>query len=225
MNFSDRIGHAYFFAKNYVINKGFASEIDWQEKIKYEEITEQQFLHEISWVIIASGLNDAVVRKIFPAIKESMFGFKNSKLIIDNKRKCLKSSLKVFNHKGKIQAILYAADYISTNTFKKVKAQILNEGIAFLQTFPYLGKATSFHLAKNIGIEVAKPDRHLVRISNALGFKNPNDLCGIIANKVNERISTIDIVLWRYATLDKKYLQKISWLIAKSQQSHYSLSN
>ena len=53
MNFSERISHGYFFAKHYVINKGFGNEVDWQEGLNFEMVTEQKFLSEISWVILA----------------------------------------------------------------------------------------------------------------------------------------------------------------------------
>ncbi len=80
-------------------------------------------------------------------------------------------------------------------------------------TFPYLGNATVFHLAKNLGINVAKPDRHLLRISNCLGYKCPNNLCEEISLTIDEKVSLVDLVLWRYATLDKNYLSKIQWYI------------
>ncbi len=75
-----------------------------------------------------------------------------------------------------------------------------------------MGEATSFHLAKNIGLNVAKPDRHLVRMSSALGFESVNILCSEISNLIEENISLIDLVLWRYATLDKNYIDKLLWL-------------
>ena len=211
---TDRIAHAYFFAKNYIISKGYGNEVDWQQELNYDKITEQKFLNEISWVILASGMNDKVVRKVFPIIKNIMFDFKSSDLIQKNKTRCYNNSLKVFNHKGKISAIIYVAEYIKLHTFDEVSSRIMKEGIGFIQTFPYMGKATSFHLAKNIGLDYAKPDRHLIRISNSLGYNTPNDLCKVISNRIQEKKSLIDLVLWRYATLDKNYIRNLNWFIA-----------
>lgn len=213
MNFTEKLIHAYFFAKNFVIIKGYGGEIDWQDSIDYEELTQQKFMHEISWVIIASGMNDKVVRKIFPLIKKSMFDFQSSDSICDNKQKCFDNSIKILNHKGKINAILYVAEYIKKNSFKSLKENISREGISFIQTFPYMGKATSFHLAKNIGLNFAKPDRHLVRISSVLGYNDPHELCEVISNSIQEKKSLVDLVLWRYSTLDKNYIKNINWYI------------
>lgn len=213
MSFSDKLLHAYFFAKNYIITKGYSDEIDWQDSLNYEELTPQKFMHEISWVIIASGMNDKVVRKIFPKIKESMFNFESYELIYKDKIKCYKKGIKILNHKGKIDAIIYVAEYIHKNSFETLKNNISRDGISFIQTFPYMGQATSYHLAKNIGLNFAKPDRHLLRISSVLGYNNPHELCTEIADKTQEKKSLVDLVLWRYSTLDKNYIKNINWYI------------
>lgn len=215
MIFSDKLIHAYFFAKKYVITKGYGNEIDWQESINYDQLTPQKFMHEISWVIIASGLSDKVVRKIFPIIKNTMFDFESSELICKNKKKCFEKSLKIFNHAGKINAIIYVAEYIQKNSFPFLKNRISEQGISFIQTFPYMGNATAYHLAKNIGLNYAKPDRHLIRITELLGYNTPHELCEEISVKIQEKKSLVDLVLWRYSTLDKNYLKNINWYIER----------
>lgn len=217
MDFEERIAHSYFFAKKYVIQKGYAGEVDWQDNINFELLTENIFLKEISWVILASGLSDKVVRKVYPTIESLMFNFQSSDSIMENRESCFLNALKVFNHKGKIGAIIYIAEYIHINSFDYVRSQIEKNGIFFIKTFPFMGEATSLHFAKNIGLEVVKPDRHLLRISSTLGFKNPYDLCKQISSTINEKASIIDIVMWRYATLDKHYIQKILWYFKVNQ--------
>lgn len=215
MTISERLGHAYLFAKQYVINNGYANEIDWQTELKSDFLTEEIFLNEIAWVILASGMNDKIVRKVFPLIKSQMFDFKHTKKIAKEKNRCLNAALTFFNHPGKIKAILFVADYLSKTPFEHVKLQLFSEGISYIQTFPYMGNATAFHFAKNIGMDVVKPDRHLIRISQALGYESPKDLCQEISDKIDERVSIIDLVIWRYATLDKNYLKNIEKYIVK----------
>ncbi len=215
MDYTERIGHAYFFAKNYIISKGYWNEIEWLDTIDYHFLTQEKFLQESAWVILASGLSDGVVQKKFPLIKNAMLGLTCGKLITENKDKCFHNSIRVFNHPGKINAILHIAQELANQSFENVKMQIDSLGIQYLKTFPFIGNATAFHLAKNIGLNVAKPDRHLVRISIALGFSTPADLCTRISDDLHENVALVDLVLWRYATLDKKYLEKINWLIKK----------
>ena len=215
MEFSEKICHAYFYAKQYVIRKGYGTEIDWQMSIKWSSIDEQTFLGEISWVILASGMNDKVVRKIFPQIKEIMFDFKSGKRITRNRKQCYSKAINVINHPGKINAIIFAAEYINTNSFEYLKTQIQEQHIPFIQTFPYMGKATAFHLAKNLGLDVAKPDRHLMKIADVLGFSDTNELCSKISQVIQEKRSLIDLVIWRYATLNTDYVNKINRFINK----------
>ena len=222
MEIRDRIAHGYFFAKSYIIKKGYANEIDWQDELDYDSLTEQKFLEEFSWVVIASGLNDKVVRKTFPAIKKNMFDFKSCELIVKQKKKCMINGLEVFNHKGKINAILFAAEYIHKHSFEMVKLKIMIEGVNFIQTFPYMGKATAYHLAKNLGLNVAKPDRHLIRISNLLGYEDPNTFCKDLSFQIEEKISLIDLVLWRYATIDRNYIKNIRWYLESNNNEHSS---
>lgn len=219
MNFSERIGHGYFFAKQYVIKKGYAYEIDWQDQLEFESINEQKFLEEASWVILSSGMNEKVVKKVFAHIKSIMFDFKSADLINKERKSCLKKAMKIFNHPGKINAILYIVKFLSDHNFDIVKSRLINERMEFLQSFPYLGKATSYHLAKNLGLNVSKPDRHLNRISLILGFNDPHELCKEISYLINDKISLIDLVLWRYATLDKNYLRTISWFINRNNDA------
>lgn len=208
----ERLAHGYYFAKNYVISKGYAYEIDWQDSVSFDELTEQKFLKEFAWVVIASGLSDHVVRRIFPLIKKCLFDFASTQEIFNNRDKCYKACLAVFNHPGKVGAIFSIVNYINLYSFPYLKALINQKGPSFLMNFPYMGKATSLHLAKNIGIDVAKPDRHLLRISSTLGFDDVDQLCTEISQLLGEKKSLIDLVLWRYATLDTGYIEKLIWL-------------
>jgi hypothetical protein len=216
MDFCERLAHAYFFAKRFVIKRGYGEEIDWQDSQCMDMLTEEKFLLEISWVILASGMNDRIVSKVFPAVSDSFFNFQSAELISKKKDVCLNNALKFFNNKKKINAIVFIAENVHKTTFEKVKLKILNDGISYIQTFPFMGPATSLHLAKNIGLNFAKPDRHLLRISSSLGFSSPQELCQELEKKISEKISLIDLVIWRYATLDKHYLKNLSRFIRKT---------
>lgn len=215
MAYTKKIGHAYFFAKNYIISRGYWSEIQWQDSMSYAELTEQQFLEETAWVILASGMSDKIVQKKFPEIKTAMLGFSSPKLIQEYKDICFGEAIRIFNHAGKINAILHIAEELAINSFEAIKALIERFGIEYLKTLPYIGEATAYHLAKNIGLNVAKPDRHLLRIALALGFESPDDLCKQISEELQEKIALVDLVIWRYATLDKRYLEKIDRVVRK----------
>ena len=82
--------------------------------------------------------------------------------------------------------------------FHSVKQRILRDPMGELQTLPYIGRITVSHLAKNLGWDLAKPDRHLARFSERLGFSSVRDFCNTIAAATGEAVNVIDLVLWRY---------------------------
>ncbi len=111
----------------------------------------------------------------------------------------------VFPNERKIDAIARIADYVAHHGFVAVKTRIEREDVRFLAELPYIGSVTSYHLAKNLGIDVVKPDRHLVRMARMTGYETPEAMCSAVAAIVGDRLATIDTVLWRYATMDRDY--------------------
>jgi len=202
----ERLGQIYMDAKQYVIHCGFSHEIDWQEELRFEDLDEARFLKEIAWVILSSGMRETVIRKKFGAVSKAFLNWTSSSIIYAKRDICYTEALIYFNNKPKIQAIIDIASYVHKHGFENVRKKIEQYGIEFLIKFPFIGPATSLHLAKNLGLEVAKPDRHLTRIACNIGYPSVENLCTEIAKITGEKISVVDIVLWRFATLDNKYL-------------------
>ena len=209
----DRLAILYIEIKRDLISRGFADEIDWQDQLSLEGITENDFLREAAWVIISSGMSEYVVRKKFPDISRAFFNWQSAKVIRRHKTACRKNALSCFGHRAKIDSIIFLASYVAKSGFKSVRDAVKDHGIDFLIQFPYLGPATAAHLAKNIGIPIAKQDRHLKRISRLFGYSNPHDMCNAIAKTIDEKVSVIDLVFWRFATLQRNYLERHTLLL------------
>lgn len=197
---------AYLSARDYVIACGYGPEIDWQDQCFLDQVTESSFLRETAWVILSAGMRERVIRNRFPAISEAFLSWRSASDISRCRRQCARAALKVFRHPTKIAAIAFAAQTITTMTFEAFRTALRDHGIELLQEFPFIGPVTRYHLAKNLGMDVVKPDRHLVRLAHTAGFEQPDELCRAVAEVTGDRIGTIDVVLWRYATLDPSYL-------------------
>lgn len=197
---------AYIMAKNAVIAAGYACEIDAQKNASLDEVTEKDFLQEAAWVVLSAGMKESVVRKKFTTLSGAFLHWESASIIVGSKQFCRANALSCFAHEGKIDAILSIVDHVDENGFPCVKQSIQDRGPEYLRAFPFIGPVTCWHLAKNLGLDVVKPDRHLLRISEAAGFSSPHSLCQAIADLSGERISVIDIVLWRFATLNRQYL-------------------
>jgi len=204
--FNERLAHKYLDAKTYVLNSKYAWELDWQTSISFKQITETDFLRETAWVIISSGFKESVVRKIFPDLSKAFLYWGNIQNILSNLTECKSQALKIFRNTQKINAICAVIESVASLGFSKVKQKILKYGIDYLRSFPFIGPTTGLHLLKNLGINVAKPDRHLVRISKTAGYASVQTMCSEIVNMVGDSIAEVDLVLWRYATLKKDYI-------------------
>ena len=73
-----------------------------------------------------------------------------------------------------------------------------------------MGPVTACHLAKNLGLDVVKPDRHLLRIAAVTGYQSPYEMCCDIAKVTSDKLSVIDLVIWRFATIQRQYLDHFS---------------
>lgn len=203
---SAELASKYLFIKNVVSYCGYKEEIEWQDKLSSDSINESSFLKETAWVILSSGMKELIVRKLFFDISNCFYNWVSSKRIIKYEEKCLSDALKIFNNKPKLSAIIEAAKRINNIGFKNIKKMINSDPINKLQEFSFIGPVTAYHLAKNIGLNIAKPDRHLVRLSNQAGFSDVQSFCTEISSLTGDKISVIDIVFWRFATIENDYL-------------------
>lgn len=200
----------YFFAKMIVIDEGYSNEIQWQDELRFENITESNFLKELSWVILTSGMKTRVVSNCFHEISDCFYNWASARKISSNSEVCLNRALHYFNHEQKIMAIINAAETISKTGFTKIKQVIERDPINTLRMFKFIGPVTVFHLAKNLGIPTAKPDRHLQRIAHLEGYDDVQELCHHIAEMSGDKIQVVDLVLWRYATIEPDYIKIFS---------------
>lgn len=200
------LASAYMWAKRHVIDSGYACEIDWQDAVAFDSITERDFLREAAWVVLSCGMRESVIRSKFPAISLAFLEWESAEQIMTHRRGCYEAARRYFNHHKKIEAILHIAEHVSESKFPVVQNFIRCHGVDYLMQLPYMGPATSRHFAKNIGLSMAKPDRHLIRIATKAGYRSPQSMCSDIAGLVGDKVAVVDLVLWRYATLHKNYL-------------------
>lgn len=202
----------YRFAKTIVLDEGYEDEILWQSRLCFNDLTESTFFRELAWVILTCGMKESIIRDRFEAFSNCFFNWSSAKKIVGNKEKCTRESLKIFNNPAKISAIINAASIIDSIGFVRLKQKIANNPIETLRGFSYIGPVTAFHLAKNIGLQVAKPDRHLVRIARMEKYHDVQTFCSDISKLSGDSIPVVDIVFWRFATIEHDYLNVLSSL-------------
>lgn len=196
----------YVDAKEVIIGEGFESELDWQQGLDFASSQESDFLREAAWVILSSGMREVTIRMKFPEITTAFLGFNNATDIIDNASKCRTDAMELFSHAGKIDAIISMAFRVVIDGFETIKNLTSHYGVKYLQSFDFIGPVTSYHLAKNLGLNVSKPDRHLCRVAEVSGFDSVAELCEKISKITGDSVPVVDLVIWRFATIRSDYL-------------------
>ena len=184
----NRMATYYDKIKIMIIDKGYENEIMWINNIP-NPVDKILFFKEYSWVVINSGMKNSVAEKIFKNFwNNGSIDF--SAINHPNKNKAMK---KVFKR----------LDFYFLH-FTKSKNKLM-----YLKSLPHIGDITKYHLARNLGLNYAKPDRHLVRISNLFNYTNVQEFCKKLSILTDDPIGLVDLVLWRFATLYPNYLELI----------------
>jgi len=198
---NDKFLEIWKSAKHFIEKKGYKTD----EIIFRKPKTKNEFLEDYAWVVFASGFRVKIIEKKWGEIKNFFFGF-NIKKINNNSSYLIKQKAPIDN-KGKIKAIIRTAKIVSKQNYKKFF------DIEKMEELPFIGKITKYHLARNWGIPVGKPDRWMIKLAKKLGF-NP-DVEGVelmfqkFHHLTGEDKGKIDAVLWRACeqgwlkTLDK----------------------
>jgi len=182
-----------------------------------QNFSEKEILREGAWVILCGGFREAVIRRLFANFSLCFCDWESALEILKNRNMCRETALDVFRNEKKVDAIIKLAELIVGTGFEELKSKILTSPIKVLSDIHFIGPITSYHLAKNLGFQVAKPDRHLNKISKNNGFKDAHELCEAIASQTREPISVVDGVLWRLS--EKKMTDQFK--IFHMQKSDY----
>jgi hypothetical protein len=198
---------AYLVAKHVTLGAGYGAEIDWQASRSFDALGESEFLREYAWVVLSAGMREYIIRNRFGSLSKCFCNWCSSQAIIQQESNCRSRALACFNNPRKIDSIIKTAHVIESLSFSRFKESIRQNPVANLQSLPFIGPTTCYHLAKNIGLPLAKPDRHLVRLANSVGYDDVQEFCRVISERVHDSVPVVDIVLWRFATITETYLR------------------
>lgn len=206
----EKLNLIYNNAKKVVIKNGFQSDIDWQNSRVFENITAQNFFTDLAFVILNSGMKASVIAGIWPSVKIAFFEFDENSLRQTPLDYCFNAAFAHFKNEKKLKAIMTGIKIVQCESWETIRHEIKMYGVDYLERFPFIGPITKYHLAKNIGFDVAKPDRHLERMALASGFDGDvQRFCKEISNISGDKVPTVDIVLWRWATIYPEYLEAL----------------
>jgi hypothetical protein len=153
-------------------------DVAWSQNLT-APISAESFALETIFVICNSGMKNTVAAGIFNRCVPALYA---GKPVFD-----------VFKHPGKAAAI----EQIWSDREQLHAAYLAAEDkLAFAESLPWIGGITKYHVVKNFGADVAKPDVHLQRLADREGC-TPQQLCERLAKETGLRVAAVDTVLWR----------------------------
>jgi hypothetical protein len=153
-------------------------DIEWSENI-IPPTDADDFALEAIFVICNSGMKNTIARAIFERVTSELYAGGSA----HNK----------FGHSGKASAI----DEIWADRDALFgKYLVASDKVEFCASLPWIGGITKYHLAKNFGAQVAKPDVHLQRLADH-EKTTAQELCERLARDTGLKVATVDVVLWR----------------------------
>lgn len=167
----------FFFLLDALGHQG-TEDLQWAQGIQPPR-TDEDFAREVIFVICNSGMRATVALGIF---QRCMGALERGDHIQT-----------AFRHPGKSAAI---ATVWSQRSKLFEEYEQATDKLAFLRSLPWIGDITKYHLAKNFGLQFAKPDVHLQRLASRDG-STPQALCERLASDTGLKIATVDTILWR----------------------------
>ena len=204
------------------------------------EMSEDRIYQEICWIVYSSGFKNEIIQKYWPKITEAYFNFEIKKIIEEYPDLesgatiiCKKSNFKNLN---KAKWCLYNANRVShmnenlndsglkavLKTITKMDVLEIYEILPDLRRqlgLKGIGPVTIFHLLKNVGVDIFKPDIHVSRILDHIGFfkeiKSYREVYCIlkqISDEMQIEVSSLDTALFVYGK-NNENLKSLDYLV------------
>jgi hypothetical protein len=180
----------------------YCSELEPVLALRPEQITRQTFLEAYIATVLGSGYKWSIVEGFLPQFKAALRNY-DVDAIASAPNDIRVAALNVFHHERKIDAIIWMAQRLASEEWDQFKAHLTGaDRLEFIDSFHYIGPVTKYELAKNIGLDYAKPDRLMRRIAGEFGYTDtiPGvfDMVRDLQNATGKSPRVIDSILWRY---------------------------
>lgn len=205
--------------------KEFEEEFEEYKHYKNRVMSDNDYYQSIVDVIFYSGFKAATVEKYLGRIHEHFSDYKTVSKYFPEKIAEIKDDPKMLKNKSKIDACVRNAKKVEeiVGEYGSMKAYMdsfepnVNDEALYKfknsieREFDYLGDVTSYHFMTDIGLNVLKPDRVILRIFNRLGLiENEKDLIGAVkagrafSEATGLPIRFIDIIFVLYGQLNQE---------------------
>jgi hypothetical protein len=144
---------------------------------------------------------DEMALGLASAVITSGFGYTPGMAVLDRVTLALREGKalypEVFAHKLKARTIEQIWHDREQLFSKMLKVNSVEQALTWCESIPYVGgPAVRYQVARDLALaDVAKPDRHLLRMAEKCG-ESVQELCKRVAARSGDSIGTVDMVLW-----------------------------
>jgi 3-methyladenine DNA glycosylase Tag len=205
--------------------------VQYYDSLSPMKITSTEILAELSWVVYSSGFRHNIVKKYWHAISQAFQGFDVTKVAslckdlesearwisrdcgFNNVRKamwCIQNACRILELDSEKRTLGGLAGYFMELSRKDI-CDLVGLAPLLVEEFRFkgIGNTTIFHLMKNLGIDVFKPDIHVRRILAKLGLIHEEnastvDICRamlLLSQASQLRMIELDTLLFEYGRM------------------------
>ncbi len=185
--------------------------LDWVRKLRRPtEADVPFFLSEYTFIVSAAGFRESTVGKRFKALRAALADFDPDRL-----RGWTFAAIETAYMENMLRNHAKARAVAKTLTTYSLRPSRVHELLVRLETtkdpdvlkeLPYIGDALKYHFSRNLGLDVAKPDVHMLRLAPRFGFSadaaGVQAMCEYVGSRRNERVGAVDYVLWYLAKVE-----------------------
>jgi hypothetical protein len=187
------------------VRENFPEDLEWSKEIirtDLKDVTKQWFYSEYAHCVYCSGFSVRTVRMKQDALREAYYDYDPVKVAANPdevRRKAMKKTC--IRNERKVDAIIKAAPIINQLEWPGFLYKARGNFNVF-KTLPYIADVLKYHLARNIGFNVIKPDVHIKRLAKYYGL-DPFEMCEMLSESTGLPRHTVDSILWRAAQQKK----------------------
>lgn len=155
----------------------------------------EEFLRDYLWVIFVSGFRNSVVEEHFDTIIKRFHDLGLDRIVA---MKSIDAKTLPIRHQRKADAFLKGCKQIHAEGWKAFKQRMRKDGRIVLTELPYMGPATSRHLATAIGLEdTEKPDTWMKQCAAACSA-TVEEMVTFLSREHELPRQKVDAYLWEY---------------------------
>lgn len=168
-----------------------------------ERVSQQHMIAEYVFVVSASGFRASVVQRRFGDLSRALRNLEMPGLATLREDEIRDVYMeKMLRNRAKAAAAARGVVLLENLfTVEMIKTRLAGGDVDVLKSLPFIGDTTKWHLARNLGLDVAKPDVHLTRLARRFGYgADVARMCAELAGAFGERVAAVDAILWSYAS-------------------------